>query len=233
MSGRIVVFAKLPEAGRVKTRLVPPLAPREAAAFYRCMLEDVLETTANAAARTGLHAMLALDPFPVASHPLVRETPCSFSIVAQRGRDLGRRMAAAVCDAAAAGELPVLLRGSDSPALSESAIVDGLAALTYADIVISPDLDGGYGLVGLRRCTPSVFDHPMSTPSVLADTLANAARAGLRTKQLEPHFDIDRIDDLRHLAAGRRETPCGCTRTLAFADAHDLWRYLRGAQHAN
>jgi glycosyltransferase A (GT-A) superfamily protein (DUF2064 family) len=142
-------------------------------------------------------------------------------------------MAAAVRDAAAAGDLPVLLRGSDSPALPESAIVDALDALADADIVVSPDLDGGYGLVGLRRCTPSVFDHPMSTPSVLADTLSNAVRAGLRTQRLEPHFDIDRIDDLCHLAAARREPSCGCPRTLAYADAHDLWRYLHGSRHAN
>ena len=142
-------------------------------------------------------------------------------------------MAAAVNDAAAAGELPVLLRGSDSPALSESAIVAALAALEDADLVVSPDLDGGYGLVGLRRPVRGLFDHAMSTPSVLSDTLSNAQRAGLRTARLPAHFDIDRIDDLRHLAAARARVPCACPRTLAYADAHDLWRHIHGSARAN
>lgn len=223
-AGTLVVFAKAPEAGRVKTRLVPPLSFEEARDLYDCLLADALETSARAAAQLGLELVLAVDP-PLALVSLAAKAPRSFRLVAQRGADLGGRMQWAMEEAAAGGSAPVLLRGSDSPTLDAALIGDAVDALEQVDLVIRPDRDGGYNLVGLRRPAPGLFAHPMSTPSVLRDTLVRAESLGLRTHLLTTGFDLDRIEDLRWLAAARagaRTLPC--PRTLAYLDERNLWR---------
>ena len=130
---------------------------------------------------------------------------------------------------AAAGSAPILLRGSDSPILDGERVQETLDALQDADLAVCPDRDGGYSLIGLRRPVPGLFDHPMSTRSVLEDTLANAAAAGLRTCTLGPSFDLDRIEDLRELARARKHGVTAlCARTLAYLDEQRLWRFARG-----
>jgi len=218
--GSLVVLAKQPAPGRVKTRLCPPLALEEAAELYACMLDDVLEATAAAAERLGFEAVLAVDP-PDACAAMARRAPRAFRAVAQRGGGLGARLAHAAAQAAAAGALPVVLRGSDSPALPGEALVAAARALDEVDLVACPDPDGGYSLVGLRRPAPGLFDHPMSHGGVLEQTLAAAAERGLRSRLLEPGFDVDTAADLARLLA-RRGGPgaAGCRRTLAWLDHH-------------
>ena len=220
-----MVFAKRPEPGAVKTRMCPPLRPEQAADLYAAMLEDVLATTAAAAAAAGAATWLQVHP-PDAVAELAARCPAGFSGQAQRGNDLGARMANAVATAAAAGFERILLRGSDSPALSAADLARGLAALDDADLAVSPDRDGGYGWIAVRRPVPNLFDHPMSTASVLSDTLARAAAHGLRVRQLPPHFDIDTAADLALLAAARqRGETRECPRTIALLDALDLWHH--------
>jgi glycosyltransferase A (GT-A) superfamily protein (DUF2064 family) len=132
-------------------------------------------------------------------------------------------MEAAVEDAAAAGASPILLRGSDSPALDAEPIGAALSALERHDLVLCPDRDGGYGLAALRRPAPGLFAHPMGTGSALSDTVTRAGSLGLRVELLEPGFDIDTVDDLRLLAAVRRRVAALCPRTLAYLDAQQLW----------
>jgi len=222
-SGTIVVFAKVPRAGEVKTRLAPAFTPEQAADLYRALLADVLATTAAAASALGLDAVLALHPWDRRGE-LAHGVPSAFRIVAQRGRDLAARMDRAVREAAAAGHRRILLRGSDSPTLDCARIAGCLAGLADHDLVLQPDPDGGYGLVGLRGPHPDLFAHPMSDAGVLAATRANARRLGLRVGLTEPGFDIDVADDLRRLAAEDRVALReACPRTLAFLDAHALW----------
>lgn len=224
MSGTLVVFAKRPEPGLVKTRLCPPFRPEQAAAFYAAMLDDVLEATARWAPALGLAPVLAVHP-PEARAQLARRAPAPFRVVAQRGRDLSERMESAAAEAAAASGSPVLLRGSDSPTLAEDALRAALRTLSDgADLVLSPDRDGGYNLAGLARTAPGIFAHPMSTGTVLADTVARARARGLRVELLPPGFDIDTAEDLRLLAEARqREAALPCPRSLAYLDACALW----------
>ena len=223
MSGALVVFAKAPRPGAVKTRLCPPLRPEQAAALYACMLDDVLAASAASCEELGLVPILTVDP-PEASEALAAGAPAAFRVTAQRGSDLAERMEAAVAEVAAAGHTPVLLRGSDSPAMGGEALREAVAALAEADLVVAPDPDGGYGLVGLRGPVPGLFDHPMSTSSVLEDTLAHARARGLRCRRLAPGFDIDTIEDLGLLALARRENPTlPCPRTLRYLDEHRIW----------
>jgi len=227
--GWLVVFAKAPVAGRVKTRFSPPFSPAEAASFYRCLLDDVLEVSAAAAHRLELEAVLAVDDASAVA-PLTAAAPSGFRGVAQCGGPLGARMSHVAHQAVAAGAPIVLLRGSDSPCLDVETLADATRALARADLAISADRDGGYNLVGLAsralagRSLGALFDHPMSTPTVLADTLAHAALLALRSVELAAGFDLDRFDDLRWLAAARAaKTLTGCPRTLAFLDDHALW----------
>jgi len=225
--GVLLVFAKQPEPGRVKTRMVPPLSHQQASDLYSELLQDVLMTSARVAVALGLAPILVVDP-PRAAAALARSAPTEFRITPQRGGPLGERMEWAIREAAASGANRILLRGSDSPILDQQQIEAALAALEDVDLVLSPDLGGGYNLVGLRRSTPGLFDHPMSTRTVLEDTLANAAALGLRAEVKPASFDLDSAEDLVRLAAARAGARGPrvaelCPRTLAFLDAQALW----------
>jgi rSAM/selenodomain-associated transferase 1 len=223
-SGVLVVFAKHPQPGYVKTRMTPALTPELAAAFYAEMLADVLAESARACEALGLCGVLAVSPTE-AMRSMADIAPSGFRIVAQSGPDLGARMAHEVAGALATGTRRIVLRGSDSPALGEALLTQIFRALEAADVVASPDLDGGYSAIGLRGPAGEIFDHKMSTREVLRDTLARAENAGLATRTLEACFDLDTLEDLQHLARVRHELPIErCPRTLAFADEHALWK---------
>lgn len=218
----LIVFAKVPRPGEVKTRMCPPLSLVEASELYASMLADVLETSARAARRLGLDPVLALHPAEQ-GRELALGVPTPFRVVPQRGPHLSARMSWALREAAAGGASRILLRGSDSPALDEEAIAAALDALARCDVVLRPDLDGGYNLVGLRLATSAIFDHPMSTGHVLEDTLERARGLGLATEVAAPGFDLDTIEDLRWLARERDRASRSCARTLEFIDRHGLW----------
>lgn len=229
--GRLVVFAKQPVPGAVKTRFTPPFSSAEAAAFYEAMLADVLEVSADFARANRVEAVLAVHPARAVGE-MAHAAPPPFRAVAQHGLSLAERMAWAVAESGAAGTWPVLLRGSDSPTLSLGAIEAAHAALADADVVLAPDRDGGYSLIGVRCPAPGLFDHAMSTTSVASDTAANAHRLGLSCLTLEPSSDLDHVEDLRWLAEVRSGPARDlCRRTLNYLDDHDLWRHLPGAAH--
>jgi hypothetical protein len=225
--GVLLVFAKEPVAGRVKTRMVPPLSPQQAADLYAELLQDVLTATGRIALELGLIPTLAVHP-PDATRVLARSAPPEFRVVPQRGASLGERMTWATREAAAGGADRILLRGSDSPILDRERIAAVLASLDRFDLAVSPDLDGGYNLIGLRRPALGLFDHPMSTRTALEDTLANAAALELRAEVQRSSFDLDTADDLALLAAARagangESVAALCPKTLAFLDAERLW----------
>jgi len=224
-SALIAVFAKAPRPGLVKTRMSPPLSPEQAAALYRAMLDDVLATTAQLARRRGIDAVVCCYPED-SCREIAQWAPQQFRVVAQRGRDLATRMSRAVDEAAAGGANRILLRGSDSPAMRSEQIEEALESLEECDVVVCPDADGGYGLVGLRGPAPGLFDHPMSTDSVLRDTLANAEALGLMVRTTSGSFDLDTAADLARLARARESGDMEhCPRTFAYLDDHDLWRF--------
>lgn len=216
MNGAILVFAKSPEPGRVKTRMTPPLSASDAAELYARMLDDILEHTARLAAELGLQPILMVHPASACAAMAAR-APEGFRVMPQEGPDLATRMERAIRHVAEAGHAPILVRSSDSPALGAPHVEAALHALERCDLVLCPDRSGGYVLVGVRRPTAGLFEHPMSTASVLADTLANARALGLSAQTLSPCFDLNRVADLRWLREVReRGEPLACPRTLAF-----------------
>jgi rSAM/selenodomain-associated transferase 1 len=223
-SGVLVVFAKEPIPGRVKTRMSPALRPEVAAAFYREMLADVLAESARACSLLGLDGVLAVSP-AASMRGFAEIAPKIFRIVSQSGANLGARMAHEVARALATGTRRIVLRGSDSPVLGAGEIAQLFCALHSVDLVASPDLDGGYSAIGLRGPAGEIFDHPMSTRDVLRDTFERAKSVGLTTCESGGCFDLDTLDDLRDLARVRESLPEErCPRTLAFADGYGLWK---------
>jgi hypothetical protein len=221
--GAIVVFAKAPRPGFVKTRMSPPFSAEQAACFYGHLLDDVLDATAEFAQALGLDPILTVHP-PDARREMADRCPPAFRVIAQHGRDLGERMGWAASEAAAGGASSILLRGSDSPVLGGEIVGGLLASLADTDVAICPDRDGGYSLIGMRTPVAGLFDHPMSTRSVLDDTLANAAALGLRTKLMEPSFDLDTVADLTELAARRERGDASlCPRTIGYLDELGAW----------
>jgi rSAM/selenodomain-associated transferase 1 len=220
----LIVFAKAPRAGLVKTRMCPPFTPEQAAELYACMLDDVLEQSARDAACLGLEPVLAVHP-PDAVPELADRAPPVFRVIRQRGDGLAARMDLAAREACAAGFERVILRGSDNPMVSLRHLEVTLDLLDRHSLVLTPDRDGGYGVVGLCAPVPGLFDHEMSTVDLLASTVDRARARGTRVAIGEDSFDLDCVADLGVLrdwldASGQRHT---CARTAAWLDANDAW----------
>lgn len=198
----LVVFAKAPVPGTVKTRLAQVVGEARATRVY-C---DLLATTmahAHLAWRMGKVSRIELWGAPDAEHPLLRGIAGAFGATRyrQQGHDLGARMAHALADALrrAPGALVI---GTDCPVLDPQRIGAAAAALATHDTVLVPAEDGGYVLVGASR--PVTFDDVRwSTPHALADTVATFARAGLRHAILPSAWDVDTAEDLARFDALR------------------------------
>jgi len=186
----LVVIAKAPAPGRVKTRLCPPCTPVQAARLARSALEDTL-AACDAAPGAG-RRVLALDG------RLDGSLPPGWDVVVQRGDGLAARLAHAFADV---GE-PALLIGMDTPQVTAAALSDGLAALDRADAVLGAASDGGYWAIGLREPDCAVFAGvPMSRRRTGAVQRARLEALGLRTADLPPLLDVDDIHDARAVAA--------------------------------
>jgi uncharacterized protein len=190
VSAALIVIAKAPVPGRVKTRLCPPCTPRQAAALAEAALRDTLE--AVAAARGADRRVLALDG----------ETgdwlPAGFDVVPQRGHGLAERLAAAFKDVGG----PALLIGMDTPQVTSALIDRALSALARRDAALGPALDGGYWAIGLRRPDPRVFDGvPMSVATTGVAQRRRLDELGLSVADLPALRDVDTIADARAVAA--------------------------------
>ena len=194
----IVVFAKAPLPGEVKTRLIPVLGARAAAALARRMLH---ETLAQAVAADCARVELCASPAPGSAAWAGVEIAPAVGWTEQGEGDLGARMARAAQRVLAAGDAVVLI-GTDCPALDAGVLRQAAAALRSSDAVMVPSADGGYALLGLRRFHPSLFEGIVwSTPSVAAVTRARLAALGWATQLLAPLHDIDEAADLCWLPA--------------------------------
>ena len=216
----VAVMAKAPKAGHVKTRLCPPLAPREAAALARGFLRDRI---AQVRGLRGAQPVIAYTPD---REPFARLAP-DVPLVPQRGGDLGERMRALLAGLLAAGHRAAIAVGTDTPTLPAAVLqhaVD-LIASGDVDLVLGPAEDGGYYLIGVRADHPSLFeDVPWSTPDVLEITRRRAVAAGLRCALLPAWFDVDTPDDLARLRAALADDPRAAPATRRFLTSACLGR---------
>ena len=185
----LIVIAKAPIAGRSKTRLSPPCTPDEAARLAAAALRDTLEAVDASRAR---RKAVVLDGEPG------DWLPAGFEVIAQRGRGLDERLAAAFVDVAE----PALLVGMDTPQLTPGLLDYALDAAENAGAVLGHTLDGGFWAVGLQRPTASAFvGVPMSTAWTGAAQQLRLERLGLRVATLPLLIDVDYIADAIEVAA--------------------------------
>ena len=194
---RLLIFAKAPQAGLTKTRLIPTLGAAGAADLARQMMAHTLSQALAAEAQA-----VELCMSPAAGDPawLGVTLPGALELSDQGEGDLGERMDRAMNRALARQAGPVLLMGSDCPALSAGHISDAARRLAQHDAVLVPAADGGYVLIGLNAPCPEVFTQmAWSTPTVAAETLHRLAALGMRVWLGPTLHDIDEAVDLAHL----------------------------------
>jgi rSAM/selenodomain-associated transferase 1 len=213
MSRALLIFARRPHPGRVKTRLSPFLTPEEAAALYDCMVRDVVARTA---ALEGDVRFLYYEDDGEAE-VYFRGVDEALHLLPQDGAGLGERLANAFAEIFRRGFRTAAVIGADSPDLPLSYINEAFERLESgsADIVFGPTEDGGYYLAALKAPHPELFrDVPWSTDEVLAVSLHRADGAGLRPALLPCWYDVDEPADLAR--PGLQDKENGACRTRKF-----------------
>lgn len=192
---RLILFLKVPEVGRVKTRLIPIFSPEQACAFYQVFLKDIISTLQS----------LPLDVFYFfAPSPLSSLLSSEFQIpqescFPQSEGDLGKKMSTAFSFLFQQKKEPILILGTDSPGLPSSWILEAFHALKHHQVVLGPSFDGGYYLLGMDQYYPELFQEiSWSTSSVFSQTLQRLSPAH-SLFLLPPFYDVDYPQDLAFL----------------------------------
>lgn len=221
----LIIFAKCPAPGSVKTRLVPHLSPAEAAELYRSMLLDTLIKT-NEFSGTARFLFYADE---LGADRFFRDIASGMPRLPQHGSDLGERMMAAFRHVFSEGYDQAVIIGTDSPDLPQDYILRAYELLGErgSDLVFGPSEDGGYYLLGMRMLHAGLFRNiQWSSASVLQESLMRAKEAGLQSSLLPRWYDVDQAEDLlrpelldetngapltrefiRNLTSGRLRTP--------------------------
>ena len=193
---RLIIFAKAPQAGLAKTRLIPALGAAGAAQLARRMLAETLATAL--AANVGV-VELCLTPAPTDAAWQGFNWPTEVQLSAQGEGDLGQRLARASSRSLALG-CPLMLIGTDCPELTVELLRAAAAQLLSHDSVLHPTYDGGYALLGVQHDNPRVFaDIHWSTASVAASTRERIAELGWSLAEGARLHDVDTADDLQWL----------------------------------
>lgn len=213
MSERLIIFARCPEPGKSKTRLIPALGPEGAACLGR---EMTRQTLCWAGELVGARSVSVEVRFAGGDEALMRHNFGErFGFFPQGAGDLGERMRGAFESAFLAGAARVVIVGTDCPDLTAQVVATAFDRLAENDLVLGPATDGGYYLIGLGRRAPELFARiPWGGAEVLEETLRVAEAANLSTVLLDPLPDVDRPEDLAvwERARGRARAPLADTR---------------------
>jgi rSAM/selenodomain-associated transferase 1 len=238
----LAVMTKAPRAGRVKTRLVPPLTPEEAAELNKCFLRDTAVAISSACSRrpVGDEGKKDFKPEVSASHSEAATAACGiavytpvgaesaynnilsadFSLLPQRGDKFGERLYFAVEDLLKCGFESVCLIDSDSPTVPAENFAEAVERLSTNEdrVVLGPSDDGGYYLIGVKKPHRHLFEQiDWSTERVLNQTMQRATEIGIEVKLLPTGYDVDDDASLRRL----------CSELLANTTSADIAPYTR------
>jgi len=196
----LAVMTKAPRAGQVKTRLVPPLRPEEAAQLNVCFLRDTAAAIARACGTTargvGVYTPIG------AEAAYIDILPGDFELLPQRGDGFGDRLAFATADLFQCGFASVCLIDSDSPTVSADVYAEAVEMLSQPGdrVVLGPSDDGGYYLIGLKESRRELFERiDWSTERVLEQTKQRARELSLEVSLLSTGYDVDDAATLRRL----------------------------------
>ncbi len=210
--GTLVIMAKAPRAGMVKTRLTQSLPVEAVTELYRCLLNDTL-ALAHSLPSVKVAIMC---PAPDVEQLAQLAVPGT-QVVAQQGNGLAAGLTSVFARFAAHGEEPVIAFNSDSPHLPVSVLANAFAILAEHDVVVGPTHDGGYYLVGAKLPHQELFyGDGMGTNSALDSLLAQAGKLRLSVGFAAPFYDIDVEGDLVRLAEELLLAPQRAPRTAAW-----------------
>ena len=206
----LAVMTKAPQAGRVKTRLVPPLTPEEAAELSKCFLRDTATAILRACShrpvadggKTAWAVGLAVYTPVGAESAYIDILPSDFSLLPQRGDKFGERLYFAVEDLFNCGFASACLIDSDSPTVPAENFAEAVELLSASEdrVVLGPSDDGGYYLIGVNKPNRHLFEQiDWSTERVLNQTIQRATEIGLEVKLLSTGYDVDDGASLRRL----------------------------------
>jgi rSAM/selenodomain-associated transferase 1 len=224
----LVIMAKAPRPGMVKTRLTESLPTPVVLALYRCLLED---TIALGQSLEGVQ-ITVMCPEPDQAE-LVEFFAQGVQVVAQQGKGLAAGLTSAFRHFAPGGQ-HVIAFNSDSPHLSSSVLQNAFELLVSHDTVVGPTHDGGYYLVGAKGSHPTLFENDgMGTQNALERLLTRSKALGLSTGFTEPFYDIDIVNDLLQLASELQLAPAKAPQTAAwFREWHEAIAQLdRGVKN--
>jgi uncharacterized protein len=208
----LVIMAKAPKPGMVKTRLTGSLPSPAVTALYRCLLEDTL------ALATSLTSVEVAVMCPESDQDeLARLVGNRVQVMAQEGEGLAAGLTSVFRHFTAAGRQHVIAFNSDSPHLAPSVLESAFEILATHDVVVGPTHDGGYYLVGAKAVHPALFESDgMGTGSALDRLLTRAKVLELSTGFTEPFYDIDVAKDLILLARELQLAPEKAPRTAGW-----------------
>ena len=205
----LVIMAKAPKPGVVKTRLAQSLPLAAVVELYRCLLDDTM-----ALARSLDDVQVAIMCPASDVEDLSRTVGDSIPIVAQSGDGLAAGLTSVFAHFAAAGHRRIVAFNSDSPHLPPSVLKSAFRALAQRDVVIGPTHDGGYYLVGATAPHPGLFaGDGLGTTNAYEALLGRMRALGLSVSLTDPFYDIDVADDLTRLAGELESVPARAPRT--------------------
>ena len=197
----LAVMTKAPQAGRVKTRLVPPLTPEEAAELNKCFLRDTAAAISNAAGADTACGIAVYTPVGAES-AYTDILPADFSLLPQRGDKFGERLYLAIEDLCKCGFDSLCLIDSDSPTVPAENFEQAVELLSTSEdrVVLGPSDDGGYYLIGMKKPHRHLFEQiDWSTERVFNQTMQRATEIGIEVKLLSIGYDVDDDVSLRRL----------------------------------
>ncbi|HEV2985112.1 MAG TPA: TIGR04282 family arsenosugar biosynthesis glycosyltransferase [Vicinamibacterales bacterium] len=213
----LVIMAKAPRPGAVKTRLEPGLSAEAVTGFYRCLLDDTL-----ALARSLRDVEVAIMCPHSDVNELRRLAGGQANVVAQKGEGLAAGLSSVFAHFAGSHQRRIIAFNSDSPHLPRSVLEAAFETLAGHDIVVGPTHDGGYYLVGAKASHPRLFaGDGMGTNSALERLLSRAQALELSVAFADSFYDIDVADDLTRLAEDLRLAPARAPRTAAWLKEWD------------
>ncbi len=196
----LLVFAKVPQPGQVKTRLLGVLRPEQAADLHRACLVDTVQHMKRI---PGCHYWMYVAARTDSAQRLAETLALDhrWHVAAQHGRNLGERFQEAFDSLFRRGYRKVVVVGTDTPWMGSERMARAFRALDTDDVVLAPAADGGYYLAGARRPVPQMFRNiPWSTSQVLDVTLLALEKSGVSYRLLQRDFDLDRPEDLQRAA---------------------------------
>ena len=214
----LVVMAKAPRLGEVKTRLTPSVSPAAVTAFYCCLLEDTL-----ALARSLSNVEVAIMCPETDVNEMAQLASSEVNVVAQKGEGLAAGLTSVFAHFAAGHPRRTIAFNSDSPHLPSSVLEDAFETLAAHHLVVGPTHDGGYYLVGAKASHHALFvGDGMGTSSALERLLSRARTLELSVGFAAPFYDVDVADDLTRLAEELRLAPARAPRTAAWIKEWEL-----------